>query len=180
MQRRRDGADGEAELEPQRDVDQDAAQREDRRQDPLLLQLLADDRTDDLGPDDLEVADVRRLQSGDDGVGVLTQVLTALRRGLRDANHHHVLRGLAVLLHDGVVADAVRHRGDRGADALDRGRLLELDDDDAAAGEVDAEGQAFGPDRGRAGQDDQERQARWRASATGRSRSWVVRRICMM
>ena len=54
MQRRGDGADGEADLEPQRDIDQDAGQREHGRQDALALQLLADDGADDLGADDLE------------------------------------------------------------------------------------------------------------------------------
>ena len=52
MQRRRDRADREAELEAERDVDQDAGHRQHRRQQPLLPQLLADDGTDDLGADD--------------------------------------------------------------------------------------------------------------------------------
>ena len=49
VQRRDDGADREAQLEPQRDVGQDAGQRQHRRQDALPPQLLADHRADDLG-----------------------------------------------------------------------------------------------------------------------------------
>ena len=159
VQRRRDGSDREADLESQGDVGQDAREREDRRQDPLALELLADDRPDDLGADDLERPEIRLLERGHDGIGILTQIARALRRRLRDADHDHVLGGVAVVLDDGVVPNPVGQRRHGRSDAIDGGRLLELDDDDAAASEVDAEREPPGRDGGRAGQDHEQRQA---------------------
>ena len=76
MQRRGDRADGKAQLESQRDVDQDARERQDGGENALPAQLLADDRPDDLRPfrRQLEAADVALLQGGDDGVDFLAQV----------------------------------------------------------------------------------------------------------
>ena len=42
-------ADAEAELEPEREVRQDADERQHRRPEPLLVQLAADRRADDFG-----------------------------------------------------------------------------------------------------------------------------------
>ena len=82
------GADREAELEAQGDVGRMPASAKHGRQDALPLELLADDRPDDLGADDLEVAEVRLLQRRRPRASASSLRLpAALRRRLRDADH---------------------------------------------------------------------------------------------
>ena len=92
VQRRRDGADRKADLESERDVDQDAGEREDGRQRALPLELLADDRPDDLPADDLERArGSPSCSAATTASASWLRFARALRRGLRHADDHHVL-----------------------------------------------------------------------------------------
>ena len=78
---------------------------------PLLRQLLADRRTDDLGALTLEVAEVR-LASAPSSTSsrVVLSDAARFRADLRHANHHLVLRRIAVRLHDDVLAAARERR----------------------------------------------------------------------
>ena len=87
------------------------------------------------------------LEHGDQRIGRFAQLARRFLAGPRDAHQHLVLRRVAVLLHHGVVAGAVRQRRHRRPHLVDRHVLLELDDDDRAAGEVDAERQHAARDR---------------------------------
>ena len=119
MNRRDDRADREAELKPERDVQQDADERQDRREHALASQILPDGRPDDLGAGGLERSDVGGLQRLDDLVGLLAQ---RPARFLADARHtNHVLAGrfLAVSLDDGVLTLAWHRALERGPDLTD-------------------------------------------------------------
>ena len=71
VNRRDDRADGEAELKAERDVGQDADERQDGGPDALARQLLADRRTDDLGADDVELAEIGLLERRLDLIGLV-------------------------------------------------------------------------------------------------------------
>ena len=157
MQRRGDGADRKTELKSNRNVREDAAERQDGRQDSLLLQLFSDDRADNLGADHGEVADARLLQRRNDGLRFIAQIPRRLRTGPADAHEDVAVGWIAILLHDRITAPG--HPRLQGAAQPRQLRLLiELDDDDGATLEVDAELEAVPPDVERPGEDHDERE----------------------
>ena len=148
------GADGEAELEPHGDVDQDAAEREHGGERPLPRQLLADTRTDDLGAGHLELPEIRFVQGRGDGIGRLAQAAARLLADHGHADHQLSRRRIAVPIDDRVLPDARHRLIQRGANLLAVRQLIEADDDDRAAGELDAERHAETPNRHQAREND--------------------------
>ena len=154
MRHGHDRAHPEAEAEPQADVHEDARHREDEGVDAALPQLLSDDRADELLSHHLEAADAARLQRGPHRLCALLQARSHLGSGLRQADHHLVRVRIAVLLHDLLAL----YRGQRVAHRVLGYRLVEFDDDEAAAGEVDAQRQpAAHEQQGRAHDDNHQR-----------------------
>ena len=133
-----------------RDVDGEADDRGQRRVDALLLQVGADDRADDLGADDLELAGRSGLlERVDRALGVLLEAEALLRRRRPAAagSGSRARAGVAVLLDDLVA----RQRVERLADRVLVHRLLELEHDERAAREVDAERHAAAGEHRRPG-----------------------------
>ena len=172
--RRDDGADREAELEAEGDVDQDADRA--RARSPACPASAAPRPT--VGPTisvptTLELADVGLLQRrGRPRRRCLLRTPPASAPTVWHANHH--------LLAAGSRRTAGRSRSARRRESPDRARrgparcrrlLIELHDDDRAAGELDAFRHALGPDDHGAGEDDRATTARSRATSSGRSRS---------
>jgi hypothetical protein len=88
-------------------------------------------------------------------LGLLLERKALLGAGhLGQTNHHLVGTGIAVLLDD-LLAGQRRQRAPHGVFGH---RLGELDDDQSAAGKVDAQGHALGEDHAHAGQDHHQRQ----------------------
>ena len=139
VDRRDDGAHGEAELEAEGDVEQDADEREHRRRDALLRQLAADRRADDLGADDGEVAEVApSCSAASTCCRRRAQRRRPLGAHLRHADHHLVLRRVAVGLDDGVLPPpGSSGRAPTRTCSTDTG-CSNCVDDDGAAGELDA------------------------------------------
>jgi hypothetical protein len=154
---RNDSAHGETELESQRDVDQDACKREDRGQRALPLQLVADDGADDLRALEREVADVRLADRVHDGVRRAAQLARHLGAHFADADHDFVTVRLSVPLDDRVVAARKARRQGR-SNGRDIGLRVELQDDDRAALEFDAERKAARQNRTEPDRYDHERQ----------------------
>ena len=164
VQRRGDRADREREAEADADVDGDADDRRQRGVDALALQVRADHRADDLLADDLELAEVGLGHRVDDRARALLERRALLGGQLRQADQPSRWRPASpycwTTFSPGTASSAVRS-------GVFRHRLLELQHDDGAAREVDAERQPLGGDRDQPGDDDQRREAQWRASATG-------------
>ena len=118
--------------------------------------MLAHYRSDDFRSNDAEVAQPRLAHGGDDGIRFLAEIAGGLRAGAPDANQHVAIGRIAVLLHDRVAAGG-QLRECR-AHAFERRVLIELQDDDRSAGEIDAKLQAGPVDVERPGQDDDQRQ----------------------
>ena len=144
VNRRDDRADAEAELIPERDVEQDPDERQHGREDALLRQLAADDRSHDLRPHiarraDLvralpaEVAHVRRLERREHAVRGAAQARPGLGADARHADHQLVRRDVAVALDDRLAALSGHRLVERRAHLCLVRHAIELQDDDRAA-----------------------------------------------
>ncbi len=87
------------------------------------------------------------FQGADDPVHLTAQISTRLLADPLDADHHVAVLRFAVLLNDGVAAE-------RFGDPVQVGRLVELQDDDRPALEVDSLLQTARGDHEHAGEDD--------------------------
>ena len=140
VERRDERADGEDQPEPKRDVDADAHDRGDRRENALPLEVAPDNRSDDLRAEDVELADPGLLDGGNrlPRAGLETEPLLLAVR-LREPDEDLVLRRIAVLLHDLLAGQDV----ERAAHRRIADRLVEAQDHDRAAREIDPERQAI-------------------------------------
>ena len=132
---RDDRAEAEAEAKTPADIEQDAGHREGECLNPPLPQLRADHRSHQLLADDLEPARGTTFECRADRQGTLLETHPLFRPRLRQSDHDLVVRRGAVLLDDLLACHAPE-----GLPYLGLGdRRLELEDDQRAAREIDAE-----------------------------------------
>ena len=90
VQRRRNGADGETELEPQRDVDEDAGQRQHRREHPCRRSCSPTTGPTISVPSTVKPPRLLFFSAADHRVGFLAEVAAGLRTGAAHPDHHAV------------------------------------------------------------------------------------------
>ena len=145
---------GEAEAEPQADVDQDPGHRQQEGVDPPALQLGPDHRADDVLLEQLEGTQVGLLDGANHGERPFLETAALLTLDLREANLDFVGIRVAGPSDDLLTRDAV----ERAPHRLFGHRLLEPEQDERAPGEVDAQGQPLPDDhRADAAEDDRRR-----------------------